>query len=454
MKQELQKIAERAGRNLGLSLALLNTALAAMLFIQYNPLGIFKSGYEGASLLLDLSQEDVRSIEIADPDLLGRSVRLVRGERLPTTQWVEVNEADESSFFDSIYGRIPVQYRWQLETRSRPRQEDVAAVDSEEGDVEEGSGKADSETDEEGSGSAGSETDAEGKESRNEAGGKAGNESEPSSELHSSRMKESRYPVDIERIAELFEALQNTRRYYAVERTEEKEKELEMIRNSQGNYACLQIILELENGDKHSILVGNRRAGSESYVRLDEERSIYLARSNLRARSGAGDLNYFRDRTILPAEVDKGNVIGFTAKRPSGETIVQMSRKGERWNMQIPPTGGQVASENVDAFVSDLFGWRSRDFLESEPSDMDRRFALLFTLRYNEAGNLTETKRFSLEVLGRKGISDYILRLSPDPSGPSGGAPYSDTAALREITSVALENLLDPIKHFTKREQR
>ncbi len=430
----LKKIREEVGRNIGLFLVIFNTFLAALLFIQYNPLGILKSGYEGASLLLDLQQESVRSIEIKDPDFRDVVVRLVREDKLPVSQWTKSEEGEEKSFFDKIYESTPTQFRWRMEPIVKKRAENSAESTESANESVDVDGAALSEKS--------SEKSSQEKSSPEQSSEEKNSQEQSSEEKSSSGqiLEEKMYAVDAERIAEFFAGLQDTRRYYAVERTEEKEKELEMIRDSKGDYACLHMRFLLENGQEHSILVGNRRAGSESYVRLDEEQNIYLVTPNLRSLAGGGTASYFRDRLIFSPEIEKKNVAGFSLKRLSGENIVRMSRKGDQWNMQIPPAAGQTASVNVDAFISDIFGWRSRDFPQSEPDDLDRRFASVFTLRYNEKENLTSMKEFSLQIVGRRGVSDYVVKL---PSG-----------SLREITSVALEDVFDPIKNFTEKSQR
>ena len=105
--------------------------------------------------------------------------------------------------------------------------------------------------------------------------------------------------------------------------------------------------------------------------------------------------------------------------------------------MQAPipssPLSGKVRPGSVQSLIQDIFSWKASEFPEELTKGLDPRYAFSLILRYKEKGAIQE-KEVQLEILGREGYSDYVLRM-PDQS-------------LRKISSVYLEDILDPLKNF------
>lgn len=111
---------EKLRANLGASLFALNLLLLVIFAIQSNPGDLFKTGYEGAAVLLELEQSDVVRIEITDPDAPAGvgPLALVRGERLPPAQWKSAENAPEDWFGKVkrwVVDRRSPEYAWSLE---------------------------------------------------------------------------------------------------------------------------------------------------------------------------------------------------------------------------------------------------------------------------------------------------------------------------------------------------
>ncbi len=377
------------------SLAGFNLFLLLFLVLQYNVLGIFAVGYEGADVLLDLEQEDVQSIHIDDPDFRGLTIQLVRKEELPLGQWASAkpSAATETSLFSSIYNYRPTQYSWQLKVSGKKTKKTAAKL---------------------------------------------------SSEIDQQQEQENikRYLADVERVAEFFAALQDVRTYYSLPHTQEREKSLGMQTNSQGSYAGLRVQFKLSNGDNHSLYFGRTsKDGRESYVRLDDQGQIYVIRADLRTKSGSGDVDYFRNRLLLPYTVSSGEVVSLIAKKASNlSPITHLVYNGKEWSMQYPLASGKVRSEAVQSFVKDMLAWKVRNFLKKEPNDLDKKDAFILTIRYRQAGQIQE-KEYNLHVIGRRGYSDYVLQMPDKPQ------------LLYEISSVYIEDLLTPQKNFVVQQK-
>ena len=372
----------------------LNLLLLFILFVQFNLAGIFAVGYEAADILLDLQQADVRRITIRDPDLAGSEIQLTRQEALPSAQWHTSNnnfEQQEKSFWQNFYEHRPTQYRWRLLRAKKP---DAQAE---------------------------GETDAKTNPALSE-----------------------NYAADIERMAELFQALAETRRYYAVPRTPAKEQALQMRTDADGNYSGLQIEFMLESGAAHTLYVGRSgKASDETYVRLNDETQIYLVRANLRSRSGNANLDYFRDRSVVGAQISRAQIVGIQARRMDNQQpIFQANHNGKEWLLNYPPLAtipnGKLRQDAVDSFIKDVLDWKAKAFPRSAPSDLDPKYVFDLILNYKEAGQVAE-KQLILKILGRKGYSDYYVRL-PD-------------ASLREISSVYLEDVLQPQRKFIEKQK-
>ncbi len=370
------------------ALALGNVFLIFALLVQSNFIGFFATGYEGAALLLDLDQEDVEIIEIHDPDLRGKQIRLIRQEALPASQWHQSAERKTSFFYSSS----PAQYRWRLEISKQ------APAPSKDSSTQEAA-----------------------QESKEQEQGEAGKET---------------HKADIERIAELFAALSKTRRYYDLPRPSEKEKEksLGMHKDSQGKYAGLHIKFVLPGAKSHVLYVGREsKNGSEVYVRLDDESKMYLVRSKLRARSGGAKAYYFRDRSIFGSAFSTAQILSLKAVKTGQYPISHLVYNSKEWTMQYPPSTAKVRSQAINSFIQDLRAWKAVDFPLDEASGLDKKYAFDFHISYKEAKNLQE-KTMTLRFLGRKGYNSYIIAM-PDSS-------------LREFSSTYIEDFLSPKKNF------
>ena len=379
-------------RNLGL--AAFNLLLIFILLFQFNLIGLFATGYEAADLLVDLEQTQLDAIEIHDPDFKNKKVRLVRQkeQELEHSQWYIKESQKEASFFSSFYNRVPAQYAWQLEVY---------------------------------------DTQTEGKEKTSKTEKK-----------EQSTVRKAIYSADVQRVVELFESLKEARRYYAVPRTPEKEKAIGMQKDSQGKYANLQINFVLSPEKKISLYLGRTSSGRENYVRRDEEKNIYLVQTDIRSKSGSAEPEYFRDRRILSNRIQEKGILSLMARKKEGTAIAHFVHNGKEWNLQFPnPTlrGGKVRSGAIQSFIQDMLSWKASAFPESPSKALDSRYAFQLVLRYKERETVQE-KELVLQILGREGYSDYFLAM-PDQS-------------LRKVSSVYLEDILDPLKNFTEPPQK
>jgi len=239
--------------------------------------------------------------------------------------------------------------------------------------------------------------------------------------------REEYLPADRERVTELVNALKDSRRYYAVPRSPEKDAELDMGRNSQGEVESPRIVLEYNRGNTDTIYIGktSARAG-ESYVRLNDEPSIYLVEADLRSLIGQSDAFYFRNRRVLPDTISAETLEALELKL--GKKTVQLGRKAGNWEMLLP-FQGKLKPAAGSALINEITGWKANSFLEKAPElEKDSSFELSLDFQ-NPAG---EKETLQIEGLGRSDYSSFVLRL-----------PGKDKALLVEVTAIQLRDLME-----------
>ncbi|MBE7438653.1 MAG: DUF4340 domain-containing protein [Spirochaetales bacterium] len=238
--------------------------------------------------------------------------------------------------------------------------------------------------------------------------------------------REEYLAADRERVTELLKAIEDSRRYYPVPRSPEKDSELQMGRNSQGEVESPRIIVEYNRGNKDTIYIGktSARAG-ESYVRLNDESSIYLVETDLRSLTGQGDVAYFRNRRVLPDSLTAESLTAVELKR--GKKTVQLVRKAGSWEMLLPLQGKLKAAEST-ALISEITGWKANSFLEKSPGlEKDSSFEL--TLEFKGPGEEKET--LQIKGLGKSDYSSFVLSL-----------PGKDKEIV-EVTGIQLRDLME-----------
>lgn len=364
MKDLLQTIKA----NTGITLTALNIVLVLILVLQYNPLGIYATGYAGASSVLpDTDQASIARLEIVDPDFSeAPGITLLRGDLLPREQWKQPPE-------DAWIGTPEPRFAWKLQIG---RGADAPV-----------------------------------------------------------------YDADRDRVNDLFEdGLQKLRRYNDLPRTAEKDRDLEMGRDDQGQPEGLHIKITMDDGAEHALYIGRATLrGDEGYVRLDDEDRIFRVETNLRSVLGPGEVDYFRSRSLFPAGAAPGenDVVRVDADyKDARRQDVSLAREGGTWSLLNPPFPGKVQEEAVDALVNDIINWKASSFINEEEkiSDLNRGPAMTLRLTYKSAGNLTDRQTATFEILGRRNFSSYVVR--------------TEAGTLLEISSIYLEDLESPREKF------
>lgn len=244
------------------------------------------------------------------------------------------------------------------------------------------------------------------------------------------------YRADRERVRELFNALREAKRYYALKRSPEKDRELDMGKDEAGRYVCPQLTLRGESGKEKTICVG-RATGGESYARVGEEEKVYLTQTNLRTVLGSGELAFFRDRRLIPGELKAEDVLALSVNFENPKRKLSLApadgKKGG-WTLH-GMVSGKADGSAAESLLNDILNLKAVSYPETLPKDVDRKQSLELLI-------ITKGRKepFRLEVLGKKDYSTYYVK-------PEDGV-------LREVSSVFLADVFAPAEKLLARSRQ
>jgi hypothetical protein len=153
------------------------------------------------------------------------------------------------------------------------------------------------------------------------------------------------------------------------------------------------------------------------------ESEIHELDGNLRERLGSGDELFFRDRAILPPEVDANSITSLVYLQP--DHSVRLARAGSEWQM-IEPRPGKLRQDMFRPVLDDIVRWKARSFPEAIPADAKKERARI-EIMYNRGSTEPGIVQLDIEATGEAGI--YYIR-------------YNNT--LYTVSSYYLEDLKSP----------
>lgn len=251
--------------------------------------------------------------------------------------------------------------------------------------------------------------------------GKAKAEVEYHWRLSASSQKETlTYAADRERVRDLLSALDGMRRFYDMPATEENRKKFEIGDRSPS------VSVRDDSGKEVVFRIGLTAARSDSsYLMVEGDSSIYQIETNLRPRLGVGDMSFFRDRSVLPADLTGDSLASIAILFP--KHTVRIAKAGSEWQM-IEPTPGKLRDDMLRPLLEDLVGWKARSFPAKLPDGIKREPGRI-EITYHRGS--TDPGVVQVEMEGSKDFGSYFVRI--------GGTLY-------EISSYYLEDLKDPEK--------
>lgn len=228
------------------------------------------------------------------------------------------------------------------------------------------------------------------------------------------------YPADRERVKDLLAALDGMRRFYDVPASEENRKKFEI-----GDGSTVVTVRD-DSGKEVSLRTGLTAARSDSsYLLVEGDSSIFQIETNLRPRLGAGDVSFFRDRSVFPAELTGESIASISLLFP--RRTVRIAKAGSEWQM-IEPIPGKLREDMLRPLLEDVVAWKARSFPAKLPDGLKREPGRM-EITYHRGS--TDPGVIQVDIEGSKDFGSYYVRV--------GGTLY-------EISSYYLEDLKDSEK--------
>ncbi|MCB1172315.1 MAG: DUF4340 domain-containing protein [Leptospiraceae bacterium] len=248
------------------------------------------------------------------------------------------------------------------------------------------------------------------------------------------------YAVDRDRLRDLIEGLQNVRDYYGLKRDAQRERELQMTVDDKGQFQGLQIALYAKADTRPVILyVGHSKSGaSQSYVRLDNQDTIYLVDVNLRSLAGSGEADYFRKRRLFGDDIKGDSITMLDARYRKGNQNVQIAKQGQEWVL-IRPQQMALDSAEIGSLLRDIADWKADSFHAVLPDTADSAAEITLQVYYNAHGTITDQLNTTVRIVPKKD-STTLYYVQPE----QGGDWY-------ELSSIYLSDLAEASERYQKR---
>jgi len=174
------------------------------------------------------------------------------------------------------------------------------------------------------------------------------------------------------------------------------------------NSPAVSIELQLQNGSKHTIQMGNKDfTGVSAYSLVDSGTSVSLLPESLLA-SVDKSLDNLRDHAVL--HISSANAVSFTLKNKSGE--IAAAKDKSDWKLSKPATT-LADPDAVNAFLSGIGSAKTTAFVSETPTDLPKYGlsspAITFTAVNDKGGTWTL-------LVGKKDGEEYFARDASRPT--------------------------------------
>lgn len=170
---------------------------------------------------------------------------------------------------------------------------------------------------------------------------------------------------------------------------------------------AVSVDFKLQNGSKHTILLGNRDFTSiYAYAIIDGAKSVSLLPESLLV-SVDKSLDDLRDRTVLHIASD--SVASFELKNHSGDLAASKEKDGWKFNKPAGPLGD---SDNITSFLGAIGNAKLVDIKSETPDDLAKYGLASPAITFTAADDKGAT--FTL-LVGKKDGDDYFARDASRP---------------------------------------
>ena len=247
------------------------------------------------------------------------------------------------------------------------------------------------------------------------------------------------YQADQQRVDSLLSSIDNSRRYYGIDRTvgKDQEFEIEVAENDSSRLGSgLTLQVRYQNGNEETFYIGKVN-NDETYVRVAGENKFYLVQENLFEKSGGRDITFFRSRDLIRSQ---SLIKSVQAEDLSGQGIVKWDAGTGQWRQIYPSLNGgsQLDQSKVQSFIGELAQLKVEAFFDGLPDGVERLEPMKMIIRYSESDNVADQKELKFTAVAQNRNSKVIyIELQQE------GVKKGRTITLASIPADLITKFLD-----------
>ena len=160
--------------------------------------------------------------------------------------------------------------------------------------------------------------------------------------------------------------------------------------------------------DSPKLTLGGINRNGDSYLRIQEEESVYLIEDSLGTKWGRGIVSNFYFKKLVPENISSKELLAIELIRNDlKDTVFQ--KEGESWMML---SKGKIASPEVENLASRIIGFESNSVYLEEMEIPFAKTGILFELRYSFKNPDGQASQAYAKCIGKTKNNEYIIKTS------------------------------------------
>lgn len=240
------------------------------------------------------------------------------------------------------------------------------------------------------------------------------------------------YTADQQRVDELLKTLSIIQSQYDLP-LGNSENEATNKSEFQLDTEAVTLTLQTDSLQTETVLIGRASNRSDTtFVMRDGETTIHEVDGNLRNKIGIQDSQYFRNRSILPKEIDAdtiNSIVFFEPKR-----TLRLAKAGSDWQM-IEPMVGKLRQEAFQPLLSEILNLKAKSFVDQLPEKLTKG-SIRIEIGYHSG--TTTPGVFQLDIIGKSDYGSYYIKLDD---------------SYVEVSSYYLDDIHDPSRLLDRKSE-
>ncbi|MBW7858736.1 MAG: DUF4340 domain-containing protein, partial [Leptonema sp. (in: Bacteria)] len=240
------------------------------------------------------------------------------------------------------------------------------------------------------------------------------------------------YTADQQRVDELLKTLSTIRSQYDLPLGNSENKAANKS-EFQLDTEAVKLTLQTDSNTTETVLIGRASNRSDTtFVLRDGETTIHEVDANLRNKIGIQDSQYFRNRSLLPKEIDAdtiNSIVFFEPKR-----TLRLAKAGSDWQM-IEPMVGKLRHESFEPLLTEIVNLKAKGFVDKLPTKSEKK-SIRIEIGYHSG--TTTPGVFQLDIIGKSDYGSYYIKLDD---------------SIVEVSSYYLDDIYDPSRLLDRKSE-